>query len=54
MLINDTAFLCGYFSVKSSVQTGLFASQENFWTRVTAMCMTGISKSPLGMGLLIR
>lgn len=34
MLINDTAFLCGYFSVKSSVQTGLFASQENFWTRV--------------------
>lgn len=34
MIINDTAFLCGYFSCKQSAATELFTSRPETWTAV--------------------
>ena len=34
MIINDTAFLCGYFSCKQTAATELFASRSETWTAV--------------------
>lgn len=34
MIVNDVAFLCGYFSVKSDKPADIIASQVGYWTKV--------------------